>query len=247
MTGWVQRIRRARIQRIRRRGDQQLLSVIGPIADTIDDALVCLRPDGAIALWNKAAARLTGYAPDDMSERSFSDVVPLEAKSEVAVLIRHTVEGGRVVYWAGQLLAKGKGSFKVSIVLTSIRDSRGKVVGAAAILRDRSRPPSARPTGLPDYPPPARRDVDEAEWIYNRLLEPDVSDEELDAAIDELMREEKRLARPWQESREVMDDRAGVYPMSPLDLPEARLPSSADAFDDGQPSPWTANGGFSLN
>ena len=246
MTGWVQRIRRARI---RRRGDEQLLSVIGPIADSIDDALVCLRPDGAIALWNRAAALLTGYSADEMNGRPFADVVPLEARSEVAVLLRHTVDGGRVVYWAGQLLARGKGSFRVSIVLTSIKDPRGRTAGAVAIVRDRSRQLSGGPAWRPDRPAPASPDADETEWIYNRLLEPDISDEELDAAIDELTREDRRSAPPWLESSrgEVMDDRSGVYPRSPLDLPESRLPSAADDLEDGQRSPWTANGGFSLN
>ena len=224
MTGWMQRIKLARI---RRGGDEQLLSVVGPIADSIDDALICLRADGVIALWNQSVAQLTGYSADEMMGRPFSDVVPLEARSEVAVLLRHTVEGGRVVYWSGQLLSRGKGSFRVSIILNSIKDSRGRVVGAVAVVRDRSRQQSGSPA-----------------WHPGRRTAPASADaEELDAAIDELTREEGGLAPQWRKPGrgEAVGGRSGVYPpVSPLNLPEARLPSSSDDLDDGPPLPVAA-------
>ena len=58
--------------------DQHLLATI---LDSNPDAIVATTPAGIVTSWNQAAARIFGYAPEEMLGRPIERIVPLHRRA----------------------------------------------------------------------------------------------------------------------------------------------------------------------
>ena len=76
-------------QRLRDERATRLASVV----DSCDQAMIALGTDGAITDWNKGAARLYGYRPEEIIGRPFSVIVPSGRECEVQSTIERIVRG----------------------------------------------------------------------------------------------------------------------------------------------------------
>ena len=102
-----------------------------------DYAIFMLEPDGRIRSWSPGAARLNGYAADEIVGRHFSifytpeDVEAGKPAHELAIASetgRSEEEGWRV--------RKDGSRFWANVVVTAVRDQTGKLLGLARITRD---------------------------------------------------------------------------------------------------------------
>src|SRR3569833_2476329 len=93
--------------------------------------------DGRVLSWNAGAARLKGYAAEEIIGRSFSTFYSRE--DQAAGIPEKALQTARDV---GRFAAEGwryrkDGSrFWASVVIDAIRDSSGELVGFAKITRD---------------------------------------------------------------------------------------------------------------
>jgi PAS domain S-box-containing protein len=103
----------------------------------VDYAIYMIEPDGTIASWNSGAARLKGYAPEEIIGKSFANFytredrdigLPKRALEEAARAGKYSSEGWRV--------RKDGSRFWASVVIDPIRDPQGKLLGFAKITRD---------------------------------------------------------------------------------------------------------------
>ena len=102
-----------------------------------DYAILMLDPEGRVTSWNEGAERIKGYAPAEILGRSFKVFYPPEAvaakfpEHELEVAAREgrfEDEGWRV--------RKDGSRFWANVVITALRDDRGKVIGFGKVTRD---------------------------------------------------------------------------------------------------------------
>jgi len=102
-----------------------------------DCAIFMLDPEGAIASWTSAAARLTGYSAAEVVGRPVTLLVPPEEQdaSSISALLAIARTDGKAES-DGWRVRKDGSRFYSSVLMTPVRDSSGSVRGYATIIRD---------------------------------------------------------------------------------------------------------------
>ena len=106
------------------------------IADTTEDAVVGLSPEGKITFWNPGAQRLYGYAADEAIGRPLTALVPPERFAEERRTLERVLKGERVPDSDTERRRKDGTMVEVSRVLSPVTGPDGSVSGAADIARD---------------------------------------------------------------------------------------------------------------
>jgi len=102
-----------------------------------DDALFALDPDGYILTWHVGAERLTGYAPNEIIGRHFYTFYPPEdiAADKPGAELRSATRDGRFED-DGWRVRKDGTRFWANVIITSLRDATGNLVGFSKVTRD---------------------------------------------------------------------------------------------------------------
>jgi len=102
-----------------------------------DDAIFALDPDGYILTWNVGAERLTGYAPNEIIGRNFYTFYPPEdiAADKPGAELRSATRDGRFED-DGWRVRKDGTRFWANVIITSLRDATGNLVGFSKVTRD---------------------------------------------------------------------------------------------------------------
>jgi PAS domain S-box-containing protein len=109
---------------------------LASIVESSDDAIVGKNLDGIITSWNKGAERLFGYLAEEIIGRSIKTLIPPENHSEEDAIIERIRRGQRVEHYETVRQRKHGSRIEVSLTVSPIKDSRGKIVGASKIARD---------------------------------------------------------------------------------------------------------------
>jgi|SRR5579871_2606936 len=108
------------------------------LVDAVSDyAIFVLDLDGIIASWNIGAERLNGYKAEEVIGKHFSIFYtePDIASGKPAHELRIAAEAGRLED-EGWRVRKDGTRFWASVLITSIRDHSGKLIGFGKIIRD---------------------------------------------------------------------------------------------------------------
>ena len=106
------------------------------IVDSSQDAIIGKNLDGIITHCNKGAERMYGYTAQEMIGNSISMLCPKDRADEILSILEKIRRGERVEYFESVRLTKDGRHLNVSISVSPIQDSDGKIVGASAIARD---------------------------------------------------------------------------------------------------------------
>src|SRR2546430_342241 len=110
----------------------------GLLVESVQDyAIFALDPSGHILSWNEGAFRLKGYTADEIIGRHFSIFYPPEdvARGKTAWELDVAAREGRVED-EGWRIRKDGSRFWANVVITALRDARGRLVGFGKITRD---------------------------------------------------------------------------------------------------------------
>lgn len=119
----------------RKRIERQAQHLAALVASS-DDAIVSKDLNGVIQTWNRAAERLFGFADSEVVGKSIRMIIPRERWSEEDEVLRRVRAGERVEHFEALRQRKDGTLVAVSLTISPIRDSRGKIVGASKIARD---------------------------------------------------------------------------------------------------------------
>lgn len=133
-----QELRRANEELDRRktrelRDSQNRMSLI---VDSSQDAIIGKSLDGIITQWNKGAEHMYGYTAMEIIGRNVSVLCPPERPDEIPAILEKIRKGERVDYFESVRLTKDGRRLNVSVAVSPIYDSDGRVVGASAIGRN---------------------------------------------------------------------------------------------------------------
>jgi PAS domain S-box-containing protein len=106
------------------------------IVDSSQDAIIGKNLDGIITHWNMGAQEIYGYTAQEMIGRHISTLAPEEQADEISEILRRIRNGERVGYFESVRVTKDKRKLNMSISVSPIYDSDGKVVGASTIARN---------------------------------------------------------------------------------------------------------------
>ncbi len=108
------------------------------IVDSAMDAIVSKNLDGIIKSWNKGAEELFGYKEKEAVGKHISLIIPKELRSEEDLIISRIKKGIRVEHFETTRQRKDGSKVTVSISVSPIKNSEGKIIGASKIARDTS-------------------------------------------------------------------------------------------------------------
>ena len=106
------------------------------LVESADDAIVAKNLDGIIISWNPGAERLLGYSVKEIIGQPVTRLLPEDRVEEEAMILGRIRRGERVAQFE-TLRRKNDGSLvEVSLTISPIRDTDGRIVGASKIMRD---------------------------------------------------------------------------------------------------------------
>jgi len=109
---------------------------LAAIVASSDDAIIGKNLDGIITSWNVGAEHIFGYTADEMIGKSIMRLIPLDRQEEERQILSRIRSGERFGHFETIRLAKDGRQLNVSITVSPIKDSTGRVVGASKVARD---------------------------------------------------------------------------------------------------------------
>ncbi|NNU33144.1 PAS domain S-box protein [Mucilaginibacter sp. S1162] len=109
---------------------------LAAIITSSDDAIVSKTLDSVITSWNAAAERMFGWTAAEMIGQKIYKIIPADRQDEEPQIIARLHSGERVEHFETQRLTKDGRLIDVSVTISPIRDSEGRIVGASKIARD---------------------------------------------------------------------------------------------------------------
>jgi PAS domain S-box-containing protein len=119
-----------------RRAAEAARAQLASIVESSDDAIISADLDGRITSWNQGAERTYGWTAAEAVGEPVSMLAPPEHSEEPFSLLEQVRDGKGFLHQEVVRQRKDGGLLDISLTLSPVRDSAGKVVGASAISRD---------------------------------------------------------------------------------------------------------------
>lgn len=119
--------------------ESERLQLLAAIVESSDDAIFSKRLNGTILSWNAAAEKMYGYPADEIIGRPVSILLPPDRPNEVDNILERLRRGEKVDHFETVRVAKDGHLLTVSLTISPIRDSSGRIIAASTIARDITR------------------------------------------------------------------------------------------------------------
>jgi PAS domain S-box-containing protein len=109
---------------------------LAAIVESSHDAIVSKTLDGIILSWNSGAERLFGYTADEAVGRPITMIIPPDRLGEEREILRRIRRGDWIDHFETVRVAKSGRKLDISLTVSPIRDSAGRIVAASKVARD---------------------------------------------------------------------------------------------------------------
>ncbi|HEX4003868.1 MAG TPA: PAS domain S-box protein [Candidatus Acidoferrales bacterium] len=111
-------------------------SRLAAIVESSEDAIVSKNLNGVITSWNKGAERVFGYTAAEAVGQNITMIIPIDHRHEETVILGRIRRGEPVEHFETVRVRKDGSLVDVSLAISPIRDSTGRVIGASKVARD---------------------------------------------------------------------------------------------------------------
>jgi PAS domain S-box-containing protein len=118
---------------------EEMRSRLAAIVESSDDAIVAKDLNGIITNWNGAAERIFGYTENEVLGKPITIIIPPELHPQEIEILRRLRSGERIEHFETVRITKAGKQVLVSLTVSPVRDSSGRIVGASKIARDVTR------------------------------------------------------------------------------------------------------------
>jgi PAS domain S-box-containing protein len=101
-----------------------------------DDAIVSKTLEGIITSWNAGAERMFGYTAEEAIGHSIAIIIPPDRLHEETEILARLQRGEKTEHFETERIHKSGRVVAVSVNVSPVRDSRGRVIGASKVARD---------------------------------------------------------------------------------------------------------------
>ncbi len=216
---------------------------LAAIVESSDDAIVGKDLQGIVTSWNAAAEKIFGYAASEMIGQSIRRLIPPERQGEEAMILRQIGRGKNVRHFETVRARKDGSVVDVSVTVSAIRDSSGRIVGASKVAREITERKKAEAT-LRELSVRLLRLEDEERRRLARELHDSTAQRlaalcmNLSVANEAAGALDARAQRAMEESATLADEclreiRTVAYLLHPSEVDHVGLPSALARYIDG--------------
>jgi PAS domain S-box-containing protein len=119
-----------------RKKAEELRARLAWIVDSSNDAIIGTSLDGTINSWNRAAERLFGYTSLEAIGSSIFLIIPESHRPEEEDVLARLARGERIEHFETERRAKDGRRIAISLTVSPVRDSEGRIVGVSKVGRD---------------------------------------------------------------------------------------------------------------
>lgn len=109
---------------------------LAAIVQGSDDAIVSKTLDGTITSWNPGAEKLFGYTSEEAIGQSIMLLIPEDRAQEETTIVDRLRRGLVIDHFETKRRTKDGRLLDISLTVSPLRDSQGRIVGASKIARD---------------------------------------------------------------------------------------------------------------
>ena len=120
----------------KRKRAEEASAQLAAIVESSDDAIIAKDRNGVILNWNAGAERLFGYRAAEIAGRPITLLIPPEQQEEELLLLHRILAGERIDHFETVRLSKDGRRIDVSVTVSPIKNSEGRIIGASKIVRD---------------------------------------------------------------------------------------------------------------
>ncbi|MGB7753538.1 MAG: PAS domain S-box protein [Candidatus Acidiferrales bacterium] len=106
------------------------------IVESSDDAIISKDLSGIILSWNAAAQRLFGFSEAEAVGQPITIIFPPELYDEETNILERLRAGEHIVHYETTRVTKGGQKIDVSLTISPVKDSTGRIAGFSKIARD---------------------------------------------------------------------------------------------------------------
>jgi PAS domain S-box-containing protein len=122
--------------RIERAQAFQKVTQLAAIVESSDDAIIGKTLDGVVTSWNKGAEKIYGYGENEVLGKPVSMLVPPEHDDDTRQILARIRSGEHIERCETVRRTKDGRRVQMSLTISPVRDTEGRVVGASTIGRD---------------------------------------------------------------------------------------------------------------
>jgi PAS domain S-box-containing protein len=115
---------------------EEIIQTLANVVESSDDAILTKSLDGVIISWNKGAEKLYGYLAEEVLGKNVSMLEPGNTRGETKNLIEKIKHGERVRHYETLRMKKDGTIIDISVTLSPVFDTSGKLVAISTITRD---------------------------------------------------------------------------------------------------------------
>lgn len=116
--------------------DEVASSWLAAIIESAEDGIISKNLKGIIASWNRGAERIFGYTPEEIIGKPVLMLIPPDIQHEEEVILSKIRSGKRVEHYETIRVRKDGTLINVSLTVSPIKASNGRIIGASKIVRD---------------------------------------------------------------------------------------------------------------
>jgi PAS domain S-box-containing protein len=120
----------------RKQAAEEAVAHLAAIVECSDDAIIGKDLRGVVTCWNLGAEKAFGYSAREMVGQPITRLIPPERQQQEAEILARIQRGENVPHLETVRVRKDGSRVEVSITVSPIKDSAGKVVGASKVARD---------------------------------------------------------------------------------------------------------------
>lgn len=109
---------------------------LASIIESCDDAIIGKTTKGIITSWNKGAEVLFGYTAQDAIGQPITILIPEDRLDEEPEILSRICNGDRVEHYETIRRRKDGSRVHISVTVSPVKDSAGRIIGASNISRD---------------------------------------------------------------------------------------------------------------
>ncbi|MES2702561.1 MAG: PAS domain S-box protein [Bacteroidota bacterium] len=119
-----------------RKVNEQRQASLAAIVECSDDAIISKNLNGIVTSWNASAERIFGYSAEEMIGTSITRLIPPDRINEEVEILSRLKRGERIDHFQTRRMAKDRRMLDVSLSISPLHDSAGKITGISKTARD---------------------------------------------------------------------------------------------------------------